>query len=463
MHELFDVLRHRAAVSGDRVAVDDGTTRLAYAPLAARIAAAAEDLRSLMPSPAVVGILGGNQADWIVGQLAGWHAGKTVVPLAPFFHAAQLRHVIHDAGITHVLATADMLATAKLLGVPVTPLGKREAPFTPPSGPEGRQIIYTSGSTGRPKGVLLAGGQMMWSARALAAAIGAREEDAYLSVLPLALLLETLAAVVVPVLAGAPVRLEPGLAARFGEMDGTGLADAIASQRPTCMVLVPQLLARWVAALRDTGAGAPDSLRFVAVGGATVPPGLAGEAWELGIPVHEGYGLSECGSVVALNRPGDRVPGTVGRPLPGLVIRIEEGEIVVRGPSVMERYVHGAPAGGIWRTGDVGEIATDGRLTVRGRLDNVIVTPMGRNISPEWIEALLAADPRIAHCVVTHIEGPHLTACLVPTARGRIGSRGHPSRILPRSWRRAVATCRATRSRANSSWFPWTNCSAPVR
>ena len=119
--------------------------------------------------------------------------------------------------------------------------------------------------------------------------------------------------------------------------------------------------------------------------------------------------------MVSFNRPGERREGTVGKPLAGLDVSIESGEIVVRGPTVMERYLHGAPTKGVWHTADVGSLDRDGHLTVRGRKDNLIVTPLGRNISPEWIESSIAADPRIAFCVVTHHDGPYLTAILVPT------------------------------------------------
>jgi long-subunit acyl-CoA synthetase (AMP-forming) len=266
--------------------------------------------------------------------------------------------------------------------------------------------------------VLLQSDQLIWSGRALGEAIGANQNDVYLSVLPLAFLLETISAVVIPILVGASARLEPALAASFGEVSGGTLATVVALRRPTCMVLVPQLLASWVRRLSGDVGRAPDSLRFVAVGGASLAPALAEKAWRRGIPVYEGYGLSECGSVVALNRPGDRKPGTVGKPLPGLEVRIVDDEIVVGGPSVMDWYLQGQPAGDSWCTGDVGEIDGDGYLTVRGRRDNVLVTPLGRNISPEWVETLLDSDPRIACSIVTHCEGPYLTALLVPSARG---------------------------------------------
>jgi long-subunit acyl-CoA synthetase (AMP-forming) len=415
MRELFNALRSHGEHRGDAVAFDDGATRLGYAALARRVAGAAEDLLATTASPTVVGILGSNQIDTIVAQLAAWYAGKTVVPLPPFFRLPQLRHLIDDAGIAHIVATPEMAGIARALDVPVTIVSQREAVLEPVPESAVRQIIYTSGSTGLPKGVVLTGEQMLWTVSALMRATEASRDDVYFSILPLALLLETLSAVVLPIMVGARVYLEPALTARFDNADGEAIADAIARRRPSCLVLVPQLLARWLTALEERAETPPDSLRFVAVGGSAVSSALAQCAWDRGIPVYEGYGLSECASVVALNRPGDRKPGSVGRPLPGIKIAIEDGEIVVSGPSVMERYLRGRATQGRWRTGDLGEIDADGVLTVRGRADNRIVTSIGRNISPEWIETLLLADSRIGHCILTDI-GDRLTAILVPTA-----------------------------------------------
>jgi len=166
------------------------------------------------------------------------------------------------------------------------------------------------------------------------------------------------------------------------------------------------------------GRRAPEGLRCVAVGGAPTPPALIEAAWAVGIPVYEGYGLSECCSVVTLNRPGALKKGSVGRPLPGLKVSIEEGEIVVEGPSVMEGYLGGPNPGGTWRTGDLGSLDEDGFLTVFGRKDNLIVTSLGRNVSPEWIETMLLADRRVGLCMVFGHGEPHLRALIVPSPAG---------------------------------------------
>lgn len=436
MRELFAELRHHAANRGDPVAFDDGKTRLDFAGLAGRVAAAAEEIR-LLDSHARVGILGGNRIEGVIGQLAVWHAGKIAVPLPSYLSVTQLRAIAADVELSHILAAPGVGHVAQNLEVPVSQISERIAPWAEPISDEAGQIIYTSGTTGRPKGVRLRSKQLLWSAQLLACATRTTRDDVYLSVLPLPLLLETICAIVIPVLTGARVRLEPALADSLDEIDGHVLARTAADRRPTCLVLVPHLLAEWLRAIRSGAPRPPDSLRFVALGGAPVSPALSDEAWRLGVPVHEGYGLSECGSVVALNLPGQRRPGTVGRPLPGLDVTIADDEIVVAGPAVMDGYVKGPRVRGAWHTGDAGDIDADGYLTVRGRRDHVLATPVGRNISPEWIEALLAADARVSTSMVTHISGPHLTALLVPAP----GAEAWFDGVTPEDLGRLIAAC----------------------
>jgi long-subunit acyl-CoA synthetase (AMP-forming) len=179
-------------------------------------------------------------------------------------------------------------------------------------------------------------------------------------------------------------------------------------------VLVPELLAAWVKELQASGNRGPGSLRFIAVGGAPISQHLATAAWQHGLPVYEGYGLSECSSVVCVNRPDARRAGTVGRPLSGVAVAVDEGEIVVSGPTVMNGYVGEPQISGSWHTGDLGHFDADGFLIVTGRKDNVIVTAAGRNISPEWVEDIIAADSSVRRCVVVAHER-ELVALIIPT------------------------------------------------
>jgi long-subunit acyl-CoA synthetase (AMP-forming) len=415
MAEILNVLRTGSRYRPGAVAMADDTSVLTGSELAGRVAGLAVALRAL---PQRIGLLGGNGTEWAITQLAAWVAGKTVVPMPTFFSRLQLEHVMRDAGIDHVVATREAINLAATLGVGMTLASAQSADSFPKPLEGGGVIVYTSGTTGLPKGVCLGLKHIDWQAQALAEAIKAAPSDSYLSVLPLALLLEIITAICVPVLVGARTQFAFGVAQAVGSGRPSGLLAAFERWQPSTAVLVPQLLASWIAELEAAGKRAPDSLRFVAVGGASVPESLAAKAWHLGIPVHEGYGLTECCSVVAVNRPGHRKAGTAGLPLRGLDIAIEAGEVVVRGPAIMDGYLHGSPVADRWRTGDIGKFEQDGFLRVNGRKDSLIVTASGRNISPEWVEAMVMSDPRVAACVALGHGMDHVCVLIVPSAPG---------------------------------------------
>jgi len=416
MTDILEDLRRWSDVRPADIAFSDADGTITYQALYARCCGLAATLTA---GPATIGILAENGVDWVVADLACKLAGKTMVPLPPFFSPDQLRHIVADATIDTILSTPKLSAMAAVTGVPVQLIGRiavAGGPFQPVTG--WRQVIYTSGTTGRPKGVILNASNIDTSVRALTDAMAVQPTDKYLSVLPLSLLLEQVCGIYVPLKNGVRSHLDGDLAMAVMAGDMGRLRSEIERHRPTAMVLVPALLSGWVAWLSATGATVPGCLRFVAVGGAHVAPALARQAWSLGIPVHEGYGLSECGSVVAVNRPGQRKPGTVGPPLPGVHIDILDGEIVVHGATVMQGYLSGAAAGTNWRTGDLGQFDDDGNLEILGRRDNVLVTSYGRNISPEWIESMILADPRIAHCILTGSAQPAPVALIVLSAFG---------------------------------------------
>jgi long-subunit acyl-CoA synthetase (AMP-forming) len=416
MRQLFDSMKRHASEAGDLLAVSDQYGQLSRRELFARVTALAADLKG---QPRTIGIYAPNGLGWVIAQLACAIAGKIVVPLPTFFSPMQLGHVVRDASVELILVSEQTAALAVQSGAPTHVIDVHRSGADLPNAIDGfGQIIYTSGSTGQPKGVRHQSGQIAWSAAALGTATAASATDTYLSVLPLPLLLETLCSIFIPTLLGAYVHFDTGFAEQVGRGDASGIAKAFEIHRPTMSVLVPQLLKHWVAELKGGAQFAPSSLRFVAVGGAPVPRQVANAAWSLGIPVHEGYGLSECCSVVAVNRPKERRPGTVGQSLSGLSVSIDDGEIVVDGPSITDGYLGQGPAKRPWRTGDIGEIDQDGFVTVHGRKDSLLVTSFGRNVTPEWIETMLLADPRIALCTVAGHGEPHLTVLLIPSPQG---------------------------------------------
>lgn len=414
MRDFIEALAGHARRAPDAPLFSDAGGTLSRAGLLGEAAA----LAARLPRKArVVGLLLPNGRGFAVAQLACVLGGRIAVPLPTFFSPSQLDHVMRDAGVDLVLTNeAGRISALPCLPVVLSAAGVADGVKVGEVEAHSGfgQIIYTSGSSGQPKGVRHESGQIGWSACALATAIAAQDGDSYLSVLPLPLLLETICAVFVPALVGGRCHFETELAEAVGRGAAAGIAAAFASHRPSVGVVVPELLRVWVGELMAAGAMAPSSLRFVAAGGAAVPPGLAAAAWRLGIPVHEGYGLSECCSVVALNRPGARTPGTVGVPLPGVSVTLRDGEILVDGPSVTDGYLGGPVARRPWATGDLGAMDANGVLTVFGRKDNLIVTAFGRNVSPEWVETALLEDPAVAFCAVV-ADGAGLAALVVPS------------------------------------------------
>jgi len=401
LQKLSKTRPHDSAFSQDQRA-------LSYAQLSGRVGAFSQDLAD----NDVIAIYAPNGLEWVIADLSVAFAGKTMVPLPTFFSEGQLRHIIENAGVGRILASRETLNQAQAFGLPVTEV-TIDGPTAPLDGAnnhslEAQRIIYTSGTTGAPKGVRLGDKQICASAKGLLAASGASAEDRYLSVLPFSLLLEQIAGIALPILAGAPVSIASNAAGAALQGDTLPLmnafADAFEGTGATASVLVPGLLDAWVKTLAAANATAPSSLRFVAVGGAPVNKTLAKMAWDLGVPAHEGYGLSECCSVVSVNRPGGRSEGSTGTPIPGVNVTLQNGEIVVHGDTVMAGYLgHDNNPDGVWRTGDLGEFSSKGALRILGRKDNLIVTQAGRNISPEWVEGLCETSPGVAKCVLTHV------------------------------------------------------------
>lgn len=161
--------------------------------------------------------------------------------------------------------------------------------------------------------------------------------------------------------------------------------------------------------------GLLDSQQFklLAIGGAKLPLPLESKALALGLPLVHGYGLSEFCSVVALNSPDRPVVASVGKPLPHAQVTIDESEVVVSG-NCMLGYL-GEPDS--WypkriRTGDLGSWDAEGNLRIGGRIKNIIITAFGRNVDPEWPEALLSLQPNIRQAAIWGSEELPITALL---------------------------------------------------
>lgn len=405
MSGLVDLLRIYAATHPDALAVDPVTgPALTYGELAAQVAHLAARFADELEPDRPVAVRMDHGVDEILCELALMEAGVPVLSLPRFFTAAQTQYAIETCGAQSLMETVPRIGVAPCKTAPVPiPFGTA-------------RITFTSGSTGTPKGICLSLDHMLTVACAIVAAVGEGHAGRHLAVLPPGILLETVGGMLPTLLAGGcwvcPPQETVGLGNPF-RPDFAAMLRMIVEARITSLILVPEYLAGLVAVMEAGDVRLP-LLTLVAVGGARVPPDLIARARRLGLPVRQGYGLTECASVVALEDEDDGVPGSAGRPLGHMHVRIAgDGEIMLEGPLCLGAIGGEAPSGP-FATGDIGRIDERGRLWVEGRKSNLIITSHGRNISPEWIEAVLLARPEIAQAMVYGDGLPAPEALLVP-------------------------------------------------
>ena len=426
MSLVIDALRLHAATTPHRVAVDDGNEQLTFAGLLEAAEHLAARLSELAPN--AIGLLADNGAGWVLTDLAAMIAGIPIVPLPLFASKAQLAHAMRIAGIDYVVTSQQSRVcealpaqahvtlsrfARDLLGIGFPMLQSRS---NLPAGCW--KVTFTSGTTAGPKGVCLSLASLEKTADALRDVSGGGAEDRHLCVTPLATLLENVGGIYAPLLAGASVCVPPLSAVGLtgsSNLDVQRLVGALRESRATSAILVPEMLAGIVAALK-AGDAPPRHLRFLAVGGAAVPARLLEESLAFGLPIYEGYGLSECASVVTVNRPDDFRAGTVGKPLPHVRIEIaRDGEIHVSGSTCIS-YLDGAPMKDPLATGDIGYFDEAGYLHITGRKKNLFITSFGRNVAPEWIEHELTAQSAISQAAVFGEARPFAAAIVVPSA-----------------------------------------------
>lgn len=399
---LHDALSRHASERPQHIALWGDSLQIDYQSLLAEVRQRQTLLRQQGVEVFALAMENGPEA--VLWDLAGLFAGIACVILPPFFSPAQRAHCLQQSSVSLVLADAGMSAELEALGFShEQPFWRATQPVRGLPLPAGTaKITYTSGTTGAPKGVCLSAAALLRVVRELEQASRSSAPQHYLAVLPLAVLLENLG-IYAALLAGAtlsvPSQRQLGISGATG-VDWPRLFGTMAARGTQSMILVPQLLLGLVVAV-ERGAFPAAALRFVAVGGARVSADLLARAAKVGLPVFEGYGLSECASVVCLNRPEANRPGTVGRPLPHVQVRLgDDGEVLVKGTTLLGYLGEPEFAGEWWPTGDIGEFDADGYLQLRGRKKHQFVTSFGRNVNPDWVEAELTQRASIAQAFV---------------------------------------------------------------
>jgi long-chain acyl-CoA synthetase len=323
-------------------------------------------------------------------------------------------------------------------------------------------IIYTSGTTGEPKGVMLTHANLVSNMKAGADVLQLSQEDVALSFLPLSHGFERTVAY---------IYLYSGVTVAFAESFDT-IGRDISTVRPTLLTGVPRVFEKVHARIVEKGRATPgvkgsifqwavaagtargraelrgesigmvsrlqtaladrlvfskirenlgNRIRYLVSGSAPLSPAISEFFQGVGLPIIEGYGLTETSPILTVNPPDRPRLGTVGRALPGVELRIaEDGEILARGPNIMAGYLNKAEAtatavvNGWFHTGDIGTIDAEGYLTITDRKKDLLVTSGGKKIAPQPIEGVLKRSPLVGEAVLLGDRRKFAAALIVP-------------------------------------------------
>lgn len=355
-----------------------------------------------------------NSIDWAIIDLACLLAEIVIVPVPLFFTTAQVTHILTSANVDLIIGDwpeyhqQAQSVLSGMLVIKLKPLATETSVLA-----QTAKITFTSGSTGQPKGVCLSQLHLQQVTQTLADTFSEENlPSRHLVLLPLSTLLENISGLYVPLLLGVTCIIKAGKSVGSSEFDIALVIQALTQFNPQSLVLTPALLVALIH-ISETQADLTKPLCFVAVGGARVASALIKKACQQGIPVYEGDGLSECGSVVSLNSPRFNKTGSCGRVLKHCSVNIAaDGEILVSGANMLG-YLGQPLAETSIHTGDLGYLDEQQFLHINGRKKNVVITPFGRNISPEWLESEAQSYPDLRKLVVLGDEEDQLSAFIV--------------------------------------------------
>jgi long-chain acyl-CoA synthetase len=419
MENLAVAFRRSATVHADKPALFWAEAEYSYSHYAGQMAWVAARLRELGVSP------GDRVALWLrncpefAGALFGvFGADAVAVPINNFLKPLEVGYTVDDSGATVIVAERSNPALAELLAsrsglrlLPVEDFGTEgPEPVTTAQRSDLAVLIYTSGTTGKPKGAMLTHGNLLHNVESCRVMLEVTPDDRLIVLLPMFHSFMLTVGLLLPLLSGASVLAVKGL-----NSPKSMVAEMI-HRRGT---LLPAMAALF-RALSQLPPGVDfSSLRLCVSGAGPLPMEIfrAFSDRHPGVPLIEGYGLSEASPVVTVNPPsGPAAPGTIGIPIPGVEVTVQDdagnvladgvdGEICVRGGNVMKGYWNApektaeAIRNGWLLTGDIGHRRPDGWFVITDRKKDML-KPNGLNVYPREIEEVLYRFPGIREAAV---------------------------------------------------------------
>ncbi len=457
LEEMAERHGHAAALSR----LENGeATRVTYEELRARSRAVAARLAAsgVEPGDRVV-LSAASRPEWAVAYFGILRAGGVAVPIDPALDEEARASLLADCEAAAVISDKEIPhANAWNLHAIAQRDDALDPPVIAPDSGDIASLLYTSGTTGKPKGVKLTHANFTSLIAALAPIFPLSGRDRVMSVLPLHHTFEFTCGLLLPLSRGAHVLY-------LDELNGERLADGLAVGKVTAMVGVPalwQLLERRItgeiakrgpmaAALFQAGgelnralgsklgidagkllfgpvhAALGGELRFLISGGAALPKETHDRFAAMGLPLAEGYGLTEAAPVLTVSKGSVKTKsGNVGKAIPGVEVKIANadesgvGEVIARGPNVMAGYTDDVATArtidgeGWLHTGDLGKLDKQGRLVLVSRMKDVVVGPTGENVYPDDVEQRLGSIDGVAELVVLGVasESGEKVACL---------------------------------------------------
>lgn len=424
---MKSILENIGTHEPNNIAIEDSNLSLSYADLYKNVIEVSEIIKNI--SSRAIGIYIDNSALWIIISLAIQKANKVIVPIPPFFSPLQIKHVINDCSIDTIITDR------QLTNEQFPPIHKdgdyqwhdkiyscykviNQTHQKCNLDKDISMVTYTSGSTDQPKGVCLSNDSLLAVSVSIANVLSPLSLQRHLCLLPLSTLLENIAGVWAPFISGSTVITRPLHEIGFtssNKLDPKIFIACLNQYQPDSIILLPEML-KLLVGCAVSSSSMPKSLKFCAVGGAKVNRSLIERAHELNIPAFEGYGLSECASVVSLNTPNQNKSGTSGKALPHAKIRISsDNEIEVAG-STLYRYLNNNTCykDTYFPTGDLGHLDDEGYLVIQGRKKNMFITSYGRQVCPDWIENILTNHAYIFQASIYGEALPHNICVIVP-------------------------------------------------